>query len=66
MTDCSKCERNERQARKITALNLKVSRLKKRVDVQQWIIDKQRESERTPTAQEIAEQFFKEVTGGEG
>lgn len=61
MTDCTKCPRNERQAETIKAQWVKISRLEKRVDIQQWIIDKQREDDRTPTAKEIAETFFKEV-----
>ena len=61
MNDCTDCPRNERQARKIKAQWLKISQLKRRVGIQQWIINKQREDDKTPTAQEIAEQFFKEV-----
>ena len=54
---------NETQAGKIKAQWMTITRLEKQVKVQQWIIDRQREDS-APTAQDIAEQFFKEPTHG--
>ena len=57
----SKAAQIARQERTITELWVKNARLKKRIEIQQYIIDMQRRPGH-PTAKEIADAVFVEIT----
>lgn len=71
MNDCDTCPRNEKQAAlicKIWAINeqlrKRVEKLSERVETQQGMIDWLRAQKNAPTAEEIAEQIFKDAGNG--
>jgi hypothetical protein len=70
---CTTCPRNERQADLIRRLwvgkerdRRQIERLRQRVETQQGMIDWLRAQKDAPTAEQVAEQIFKEAEHGQG
>lgn len=61
---CDNCPRNDAQAETIKRQWCEIARLKRRVAVQQWIIDRERDKTAPLSPQEMAEQILQELSNG--